>query len=683
MITYTYKVSMTPGGIPVRCKLGQYDDDWTIVFTLYSTYGTFSIESGTTAKIRGTKRDGLGYSANATINISAGTVTVAGDKQITAVAGDNLFELVLLKGTKELSTANIIFSVEPAAMDAGTLVSDSQVQEILDMSADVIAASANVSTLRGNFAPTYSTGPYAVGDYVMHDNQLYRCTTATTTGEAWTAGHWTAVALGGDVSNLKTAFEYTAPYDLVAYGKKATKTVTDVTFIWHGNTCTVNGAAGGSRYHQFYDSPNALPAGVVHGSQLYVQCESSNSGVRLQIRYYNGTTHILLVETTTDTKVTIPNDAIGIMLRISVTNGTVCTDAAITMSVLTAETNVELTGKMQDVVAYTMALDKTNATTLTEESDIDQLTVGNYVVPNSTVAQALSMPMLAGGRLYAMDGNANNRFLQMYITLGDSRHRNLAFRGFNGANWTEWWQCETSDNTASAIASVADAIALKTVQGTNETLTAQAYAPYTSYNDFPMDSIIAVNRAPLADGPTGDGFLINDGSTPGYQRGICVTVTQSSTGATSTAFQIFVGYYGSISDVPIISYRSAIVSSGIRNWSPWAKLSQDRFLGATNIVIRASTAYKWFTDLDDAPINTIYQIDKDCVSGVLANHPAPGYSAVLMTYAFAVSTRHGMVQTLYSLQSNVPIEYIRYGWLNNTDDYRWTPWRKVVTEAVT
>ena len=488
--------------------------------------------------------------------------------------------------------------------------------------------------------------------------------------------------LSESVSDLKNAFEHTAPYDIVAYGEKATKTVTDVTFIWHGNTCTVNGTAGGNRHHPFYDSPNALPAGVVHGSQLYVQCESSNSGVLLQIRYYNGTTHILLVETTTDTKVTIPNDAIGIMLRIVVANGTVCTDAAITMSVLTAETNVDLTRKMQDVIAYTMALDKANATTLTEESDIDQLTVGNYVIQNSTVAQALSLPMLAGGRLYTMDGNANNRFLQMYITLGDSRNRNLAFRGFNGTNWSEWWQCETSDNTASAIASAEAVLALKTIQGTNETLTAQDYAPYTSYNDLPMDSIIAVNRAPLEDGPTGDAFLINDDSTNGYQRGICMTVTQSSTGATSTAFQIFVGYYSAISNVPIISYRTAVVSSGVRTWSPWAKLSQDRFLGATNIVIRASTAYKWFTDLNDVPINTIYQIDKDCVSGVLANHPAPGYSAVLMTYAFAVSTRHGMVQTLYSLQSNEPVEYIRYGWLNNTDDYRWTPWRKVVTEAV-
>ena len=232
MITYQYKINMTPGGIPVRCRLGQYDDDWSIVFTLFSASGEFTVESGTTAKIRGTKKDGLGYSANATINISNKTVTVAGDKQITAVAGENIFELVLYKGTKELSTANIVFFVEPAAMDAGTLVSDSQVQEILDMSADVIAASANVSTLRGNFAPAYSSSaPYAVGDYCVRNNQLYRCKTAISTGEQWTAGHWTAVNVTEEVCDLKSGLISTIitlsisqGYYAVASGAKADST---------------------------------------------------------------------------------------------------------------------------------------------------------------------------------------------------------------------------------------------------------------------------------------------------------------------------------------------------------------------------------------------------------------------------------------------------------------------------
>ena len=53
-------------------------------------------------------------------------------------------------------------------------------------------------------APEYSSSAsYAVGDYCVYDSVLYRCTTAITSGEAWTSGHWTAVKLGQEVSYLK------------------------------------------------------------------------------------------------------------------------------------------------------------------------------------------------------------------------------------------------------------------------------------------------------------------------------------------------------------------------------------------------------------------------------------------------------------------------------------------------
>lgn len=52
-------------------------------------------------------------------------------------------------------------------------------------------------------APAYSSSAtYAVGDYVFYNGALYRCTTAITTAESWTAAHWTAVVLGNDVSRL-------------------------------------------------------------------------------------------------------------------------------------------------------------------------------------------------------------------------------------------------------------------------------------------------------------------------------------------------------------------------------------------------------------------------------------------------------------------------------------------------
>lgn len=57
----------------------------------------------------------------------------------------------------------------------------------------------------GTAAAYSSSATYAVGDYVFHGGTLYRCITAITTAEAWTAAHWTAAVLGDDVGDLKSA----------------------------------------------------------------------------------------------------------------------------------------------------------------------------------------------------------------------------------------------------------------------------------------------------------------------------------------------------------------------------------------------------------------------------------------------------------------------------------------------
>ena len=65
------------------------------------------------------------------------------------------------------------------------------------------AASASVAAAAAaNLAPIYSTsGTYAVGDYVLYNSGLYKCNTAITTGEAWTASHWTVVKVGTELTN--------------------------------------------------------------------------------------------------------------------------------------------------------------------------------------------------------------------------------------------------------------------------------------------------------------------------------------------------------------------------------------------------------------------------------------------------------------------------------------------------
>lgn len=128
MIRYEYDLDVTPGGVPVCVNLSQYDQDFELRFRLYSREGYLDIKSGTTVSIRGTKKDNRGYSAVAVID---GTVvTVAGNVQMTAVAGRQDFELTLLSSEgKELNTANFFLCVERAAMDKDTVKSESVIKE--------------------------------------------------------------------------------------------------------------------------------------------------------------------------------------------------------------------------------------------------------------------------------------------------------------------------------------------------------------------------------------------------------------------------------------------------------------------------------------------------------------------------------------------------------------------------
>lgn len=146
MITITTDLNVASVGQMPVVNLSQYDSDFSLVFNLYSSSGTFTMPSGTTAKIRGTKTDGKGFSAFASVNVSSKTVTVTGDQQMTAVAGRNVFEITLINSNKELNTVNFLLNVEKAALDRDTIVSESKIMELLDVTdrADEIIEAAQM-----------------------------------------------------------------------------------------------------------------------------------------------------------------------------------------------------------------------------------------------------------------------------------------------------------------------------------------------------------------------------------------------------------------------------------------------------------------------------------------------------------------------------------------------------------
>lgn len=76
-------------------------------------------------------------------------------------------------------------------------------------SASAAASSAtDAAAAAANIAPAYSSSAtYAVGDYVLYGGVMYKCTTAITTAEAWTAAHWTTAKVGPELTDLKETIE--------------------------------------------------------------------------------------------------------------------------------------------------------------------------------------------------------------------------------------------------------------------------------------------------------------------------------------------------------------------------------------------------------------------------------------------------------------------------------------------
>lgn len=71
--------------------------------------------------------------------------------------------------------------------------------DIIDLRSDLTDLQGSVNN---NTADAYSSsGTYKIGQLCIYENTLYRCNTAITTAEAWTAAHWTATTIAEEIEN--------------------------------------------------------------------------------------------------------------------------------------------------------------------------------------------------------------------------------------------------------------------------------------------------------------------------------------------------------------------------------------------------------------------------------------------------------------------------------------------------
>ena len=172
MIIHDLKLDMVPNKNRHEIWVNQYDTDFQIRIELFASSGTVTVPEGTTAAIRGTKPDGNGYSADATV--SGNIVTVIGAEQMTVVSGKSVYELTLYKDGKEHSSVNFILRVERAALDKDTPTSRSQTRELVSIEdhADEMIAAAEEINERATDSEAYALGTRR-GVAVTSDDPTY------------------------------------------------------------------------------------------------------------------------------------------------------------------------------------------------------------------------------------------------------------------------------------------------------------------------------------------------------------------------------------------------------------------------------------------------------------------------------------------------------------------------------
>jgi len=221
IVTKTYDLNITPGGVRTLVNLSQYENGRQLVFRLVGD-ANISIPSGSTAVIEGTKPDGNVYSGTGTVDAAAGTVTFQEEVQMTAVAGEYMAKVKVLSGSQMVASGIITMLISMDPVSDGAVESDSDVQGLIAEARQVYEGIQNdlnsldtevdvLSARMDTFAqlPPGSTSDNAelVDIRVGADGTTYP-----------TAGD----AVRGQVTDIKTAIQY----DL-KYGDESVKSASD------------------------------------------------------------------------------------------------------------------------------------------------------------------------------------------------------------------------------------------------------------------------------------------------------------------------------------------------------------------------------------------------------------------------------------------------------------------------
>lgn len=150
MATREIVVNMVPGGVTPVIHVSQYDDGYGITANLIENSGTYTVPTGATVSIEGTKPDGHGYAYLCTYQDNAVVIPV--NTQMTAVKGKHPCELVVRKEGLRVGSKNMIMAVEVAGLGEDTIISDTELPAIISLAQEQEEAAAASATTASSAA---------------------------------------------------------------------------------------------------------------------------------------------------------------------------------------------------------------------------------------------------------------------------------------------------------------------------------------------------------------------------------------------------------------------------------------------------------------------------------------------------------------------------------------------------
>ena len=335
----------------------------------------------------------------------------------------------------------------------------------------LVAATASAMTdINKVYVYTGSESGYTNGNWYYHNGSawtsggVYNAAAVNTDATLSVSGQAAdAKKTGDEITDLKGALIKNNSFIIADKGK--TSTASGIEFAWSGNTCHVSGTSTGTAFNDLYGSNLSLVYPFEKGKTYRLKMDSASNKVGLQA-YCWGATNRSLVTTFANDSFTIPDDAVGIMVRLRVASG-LTVDETVHPSV---ETDVDTNSELTELLKYVFNLNSNYISSIPSGADLnDYTTPGTYKVLSNVISESISnIPYATVGRLIVMTTSALSRIVQFYLA-NSKINIFLYYRFYDGENWGNWIRF-VSENMISPLATDATVNTLRTayLSGSNE-----------------------------------------------------------------------------------------------------------------------------------------------------------------------------------------------------------------------